>query len=99
MSNENREHEIKVIEAELKELRDELIAVSKEIKECKDGNTRKALFADKKTIHADIEEAKKHLSILKGEEISMPSDELDELMNEPSDDEIKEQLNTENDEK
>ena len=81
MSIENREQEIKILEAELKELRDELIAVAKEIKECKDGTTRKALFADKKSIQADIDEAKKHLALLKGEDVSMPTDELEQIIN------------------
>lgn len=78
-NNNERESEIKIVEAEMKELRDELISIAKEIKDCKDSSTRKALFADKKMIQSDIEEARKYLSLLKGEDVSMPSDELDEL--------------------
>ena len=75
-----REKEIAVVEAELKELRKELVAISKEIKDVKDGTTRKALFVDKKTILNDIEEAQNHLSILKGEDITLPTNELDEII-------------------
>lgn len=90
--SKQREEAIKIVEAELKELKAELVSIAKEIKEVKDSQTRKALFSDKKQIQADIEEATKQLALLKGEDESMPSNELDELL----DNDVQEIKETEN---
>lgn len=79
--SKQREEAIKIVEAELKELKAELVSIAKEIKEVKDSQTRKALFSDKKQIQSDIEEATKQLAMLKGEDESMPSSDLEELLN------------------
>lgn len=78
--SKQREEAIKIVEAELKELKAELVSIAKEIKEVKDSQTRKALFSDKKQIQSDIEEATKQLAMLKGEDESMPSSDLEELL-------------------
>lgn len=93
-SLKGREGEVAIVEAELKELQKELVSIAKEIKDCKDSSTRKALFGDKKMIQADIEEAKKHLSVLKGEDVSMPSEELDTLLSENQNNNENETTNT-----
>ena len=90
--SKQREEAIKIVEAELKELKAELVSIAKEIKEVKDSQTRKALFSDKKQIQSDIEEATKQLAMLKGEDESMPSSDLEELL----DDDENETNETEN---
>lgn len=90
--SKQREEAIKIVEAELKELKAELVSIAKEIKEVKDSQTRKALFSDKKQIQSDIEEATKQLAMLKGEDESMPNSDLEELL----DDDENETNETEN---
>ncbi len=80
--NEVKIKAIKVVESELKQLKEELISIAKEIKNVKDSETRKALFEEKKQIQSDIDEANKHLAMLNGEDESMPSEELNELLKE-----------------
>lgn len=92
--SKERQEAIKLVEAEIKELKSELVSIAKEIKDVKDSDTRKALFSEKKQIQSDIEEANKHLATLKGEDESMPSGELDELLNE-DENEINENINEE----
>lgn len=59
-----KENLIKETEAELKELKSELIVVSKAIKVCKTSEEREKLFDEKKEIQADIEEAENELKTL-----------------------------------
>jgi len=80
--SDDKENEIKSVEKEIKELQAELVNIAKEIKKVKDSETRKALFTEKKQIHDDIEDAKNHLAMLKGEDILMPTNESDEETNE-----------------